>query len=247
MKKNIIASDVAKLVNGSKYILLGTLFTLSGTAQAATVFIDGDDVRFTYDDSTLFGSANVVGNSIFFLPTSFSASANDDDGAVITNATLNVEIEVITPGFQIETLGLFESGDYYLDGVGASADVQGMFAVTSLEKSDTSGLFPMPYREEQLFSTGALADTAGVLTEWDVNAGIDLTTISGWNSDTYVKATMENILSVTTLNHGEKAFVEKKFGGVGITVNEVPVPAAVWLFGSGLLAITGIMRRKNRS
>jgi hypothetical protein len=33
-------------------------------------------------------------------------------------------------------------------------------------------------------------------------------------------------------------------GTVGIDVNIVPVPAAVWLFGSGLLGLVGIARRK---
>jgi len=31
---------------------------------------------------------------------------------------------------------------------------------------------------------------------------------------------------------------------VGAAINAVPVPAAVWLFGSGLLGLIGIARRK---
>ena len=34
------------------------------------------------------------------------------------------------------------------------------------------------------------------------------------------------------------------FDNVSMTVNEVPVPAAVWLFGSGLLGLIGVARRK---
>ena len=33
--------------------------------------------------------------------------------------------------------------------------------------------------------------------------------------------------------------------GTEVTVNVVPVPAAVWLFGSGLLGLVGIARRRN--
>jgi hypothetical protein len=37
------------------------------------------------------------------------------------------------------------------------------------------------------------------------------------------------------------------YGGIPIvgTITSVPLPAAVWLFGSGLLGLVGIARRKN--
>ena len=36
------------------------------------------------------------------------------------------------------------------------------------------------------------------------------------------------------------------FGGTSVTINStvVPVPAAVWLFGSGLLGLVGVARRR---
>lgn len=232
--------------NVSRKLVLSSLILLAPfQVNSATITMYGDDVSFTFDDATLFGEANVIGNSIFFLPTSFSALSQNGDGAVSTNQTLNIEIEATTAGFNIETLGLYESGDYKLSGTDASADVQGMFAATSLTKLDPSSFLGLqPYREEQLFSTGSLADTAGVLTQWSASASIDLASISGWGSDTLLTATVENLLSVNTLNLGEDAFLEKKFGGIGIVVNAVPVPAAIWLFGSGLIGLVGLARRK---
>ena len=35
-------------------------------------------------------------------------------------------------------------------------------------------------------------------------------------------------------------------GDVGVAVSSVPVPAAMWLFGSGLLGLMGVARRKHR-
>ena len=36
------------------------------------------------------------------------------------------------------------------------------------------------------------------------------------------------------------------FNGATVTVNAIPVPAAVWLFGSGLLGLVGVARRRSR-
>lgn len=211
--------------------------------EAAVVTIDGDDVSFTYDDATLFGPANIIGNSIFFLPTTFKAESLNGIGAVTENQTLNITIEAITAGYAIDSFLLQESGDYKLNGSGASSNVNGMLAVTSLTKT-TGVTFPMPFREEQFFDTGALADTAGAPASWSTGAGIDLGTITGWEQDTKVTVTIENLLTATTLNNGEQAFVEKKFGGVGLSINPIPVPAAVWLFGSGLIGLVGVARRR---
>lgn len=36
------------------------------------------------------------------------------------------------------------------------------------------------------------------------------------------------------------------YNGASINVNEVPLPAAVWLFGTGLLGLAGVARRRNQ-
>ena len=44
-------------------------------------------------------------------------------------------------------------------------------------------------------------------------------------------------------DYGYKAM---KLGQYGIEISQVPVPAAAWLFGSGLLGLAGIARRRSR-
>ena len=39
-------------------------------------------------------------------------------------------------------------------------------------------------------------------------------------------------------------FAENNSGAFQVTIEPVPVPAAVWLFGSGLIGLIGIARRK---
>ena len=60
---------------------------------------------------------------------------------------------------------------------------------------------------------------------------------------------VENILSAYTQSGDDgalQAFIEKKSVGVEVDIitTVIPVPAAIWLFGSGLLSLVGMARRK---
>ena len=106
----------------SKALAAGLLLLVSALSHSAPVTIMGDDLIFTYDDSTLFGTANVIGNSIFFLPTNFIAQAANDDGAVQVTDTVDIEIQVKEgSSYLMDNFQLFESGDYLLNGSSASA------------------------------------------------------------------------------------------------------------------------------
>jgi hypothetical protein len=56
---------------------------------------------------------------------------------------------------------------------------------------------------------------------------------------------IQNDLTAISSVENESALIQKKFEGVGLVINPVviPVPAAVWLFGSAL-GLLGWMRRK---
>lgn len=226
-------------------ILGSALLCACLSAQAATVTLTGDDVQFTYDDASVFGTASVVGNSIFFLPTNFKAESLNGDGVDTANATLQIRIEVITDGFALRELHLLEQGDYLLNGAGASVQQSGQLAVTSL--TQTCGSF-FPCRSTDLFDAGPLT-VQGALTEWSANAAVDLGDDPAWGSDTRVDIQLENLLTATTLNPavGEQAFIEKKFAAVGLLLEPIaiPVPAAFWLFGSALVGL--MLRRRARN
>ena len=226
------------------------LLMASAIAQSAQVTQCGTDVCFVYDDATLFGTGTVIDNNIFFLPTEFSAESLNGEGAVTANETLNVQVYSVTSGYEMTNFALVEQGVYVLNGANSTVDVQGMFAVTSNTTLDPSTalppLFPdgvSPYRTENLFSGGVL-DTQGTLTQWDIGTAISLADTAGWGSDTDVTVTIENLLTATTLENGEQAFIEKKIGAVGIIVNPIPIPAAAWLFMSGLGLLGWVKRRQ---
>ena len=61
-------------------------------------------------------------------------------------------------------------------------------------------------------------------------------------------STLLSLAFRSTLNQGS---IDESWGVdnlvISQTVNAVPVPAAVWLFGSGLLGLVGVARRKSQS
>ena len=74
-------------------------------------------------------------------------------------------------------------------------------------------------------------------------------TSSMWNNISSIELSLDSMLGATTLANGEQAFNQSKLVGGGMVTVEttvVPVPAAVWLFGSGLLALAGFCRRATK-
>ena len=224
--------------------LAGTMaiLTAASTAQAALVQIMGDDLIFEYDDSTLFGVASVVGNSIFFNPTTFKAESLDGTGTGFTTATINIETWVKNGSNYVMAGGsLLENGDYLLLGSNSSVSLSGQLRATSLTQGP-------PFQTADFIQTSGPLDTVGSLSAWDASAAVDFGTVAGWDTDSHVRFTVENLLIASTSVSGELAFIEKKFAGLGVTVlPEVPLPGAAWLFGSALLGLAGIQRRRKSS
>jgi len=223
----------------SSLLVLG--MTVSMASSAATVTLIGDDVDFTFEDSTLFGTGNVVGNSLFFMPTDFKALSENGAGAVNIIRTLDITV-VAKGGYDITSLGMFEEGDYRSDGVDASVSASGRLGVTSL--TTNCGSFGLPCKDSSIFNVTGLGDTGLSTVGWTGSTSVDLADTAGWGSDTDLKISFQNDLSANTLNNGETAFIEKKFGAIGLVVNPIPVPAAFWLFGSGLIGLAAVARRK---
>jgi len=219
------------------------LFLFAASANAAIVTINGDNVSFTYDDSSLYGEATVFGNTIFFQPTTFKAESLNGAGLVTTSESLDITIEALAPPLVMSGYQLAENGDYKIDGAGASVSSVGEITVDS----QTSA-----FSDSVSFGAGALT-TQGALTAWSAATSLSLGATAGWDTDTKVIMTLSNTLSADSQNIGvgETAFIEKKFEGsaVGITINMtpsvVPVPGAVWLFGSAL-GLLGWVKRKRR-
>jgi hypothetical protein len=140
--------------------------------------------------------------------------------------SLDITISSITPGFQLSTIGLIESGDYQITNFGGNPSVRATGTLSGGGKSDS-------------FDTGVL-NTPTNSAKWDGAAEINDLAL-----DTVV-VTITNELEATTSNAGDLANIANKVtgGSVGLIVKPVPVPAAAWLFGSGILGMAAAARRR---
>lgn len=230
-----------KLLQRSCGLIAAISLAISSTAHSAVVSVLGDDLIFTYDNATQFGLATVVGNAIFFFDVDFEAQSVGTQGTVIDSDFVNIAIEVQSgSSFVIDNFQLFELGDYILDGASASVSAEAQLSITSL-----TGACPFPCTMAPIFSAGPL-NTVGPLTEWTINGIADLDNVAEWGSDTAVNAKIQNTLTAESTVFGDSAFIVKKTGALGIqVVAEVPLPAGVWLFASGLLGLVSFRSKKN--
>ena len=204
----------------------------------------GDTVIFKYVGTSstmgLFGTIEVVGDSIVATPTNFRAESLNGAGSVSVND--NGAIQVIAKsGYQIDGVNILERGDYLMSGAGTSVDVAGWVDVW-----DWNNLWG-PSVQQTLAISGDLTINDGAIHTWTGATSFDLTG-TNWDGINYIGLQLQNNLLASTAAFGETAWIEKKLVGGGIDLSVittvVPVPAAVWLFGSGLIGLIGVARRK---
>jgi len=220
-----------------------SLFSICTVSNAATVHLAGDTVDFYYDDSqpgmAAYGTLSAIGNSIFAQSVNLSADAANGSSTSI-NALGSITI-VAHSGYSFDFMQVAQVGDYSASGTGASIGVSGTLFVEDSSNSSTSSISSL--------SVSGLGLHDGQTHEWQASTGFDLSTAT-WSNTNSIKLSLDTVLSASTSSNGELAFTESKFVGGGMVTIEtsaVPVPAAVWLFGSGLLGLASIARRSNKT
>ena len=198
--------------------------TLSaGVAQAATLGTNGDLESGAFDGSwVVFPNA---GTTTIITPGSASswageASANN----VPTGATMkfaNVGAGLLTPG-QAFTVDFDWKGN---NGIGGVIDIRvfselsgGGVSKTDILAGGTGAGLAADWANFGLVNLTTGADVSGGVT-------VEFTAICGADAGCFSNLAIDNVT-------------------VTADVSAVPVPAAVWLFGSGLLGLVGVARRK---
>ena len=141
-------------------------------------------------------------------------------------ASTDGDINFLLGDLQGGTLAMFDDSDPSYSGV-----------FIDIPLASTVGISGPVNSNNDYLATNSLGDTPLTLTGSN-NFILGLNDGSGWISDSAIVSLGANAYSVTFATGANVIEVDVQ------VVPAVPVPAAVWLFGSGLIGLVGIARRK---
>ncbi len=169
----------------------------------------------------------------------------------VTGELLNVSGSDITPGgsgtppapsLGVSDVGLFLNAKILGQDFGFLAPTLGsaagnFFGVASISRTDltNNGMFTIHFPVLELQWAGSI-DVPGT-----VNGGIDFDCNT---TNYYIRCTSEYLGQAAEGSSGLIIGNYLQWELAGSTPSTLPVPAAVWLFGSGLLGLIGLARRK---
>ena len=191
---------------------------MEGPMDGFDDYLIGDNVRYDFQTS-LFGTPTIDGDTLMFTPSDFDATAVGP-GSAEEGETFLIKITSLN-GLALDTVNIAESGDYQI--------INGMYMGTSVT-----------------WALGTFIDGVNPILSDDTTSAPGFNT---WGTEhthedlaaESVILTVQNQLFATASSVGSFAKIEKK--NLDITTTVVPVPAAVWMFGS-VLATLGLFRRK---
>ena len=100
--------------------------------------------------------------------------------------------------------------------------------------ADEEGSWNLASTDDPYAEWGAMSEDWTTLGDWDAN-------LAGYNEELLADGQIEGINAITWFSGDPNAyFLDVPFA------QAVPIPAAVWLLGSGLLSLVGIKRRVER-
>ena len=190
--------------------------------------------------TTFAGVASAVPVTIDFddtLPTYFGLDTYQEDGFTLTsnvpdgtlidvNNVVRGNLGVFSGGTNSQSLFWGANGTTSI--ISLSADSGASFDLLALDSSSVGNL------SGQLTITGSLAVGGTTQQILNLNGALSTYSLSG----------MTGLSSVDISFDGSAEF--PPFDLDNIQLSMIPVPAAVWLFGSGLIGLVGWSRRRSR-
>ena len=233
-------------------VAAGTASLYALPSSATVISYCGPNLCFEYDDAqaavALYGLPNFVGDDAYFTPNVFRAQSADGVGLhspfgntdFVDGTFVFSRVYTVNPNNEISGILAYEEGDYeinyadgevhgdlYLRALGLNAVEPTVVATDSVDFVGNSGGNQLWSMTANLFPAASLTQIANNITLTIQNQ------LSAFTSDTTAGS--------------EYAYIEKKLIleiNTLIPVNNVvPVPAAVWLFGSAI-GLLGVARRR---
>jgi|SRR5882672_5503829 len=214
----------------------------AGTANATLVTLSGANVDFLIEDTqpglALYGGMpTVAGDSLLFFPTTFRAESNNAAGAVSVDATIHFELRSRNAtNIDLSNVSVSEFGDYFITpGSGGSVSAVAQLGAINLQAANPPGSF-----RQDVQQTGSLTATGA--NPWTLVTDIDFRQV--WLTPTdRVALDLQNNLSATSVLNPSEAWIQKKFQGMIVDVQVVPVPPALPLLLSGVAGLAFLRRR----
>ena len=210
---------------------------------------------------------------VLFFPTianaatitfSFTGGATEPAAGTKTFTESGVQLDVTAQGAIDTSLGsvLVTKNS---SGLGVNSSFDGVSDLGTFDSTPSTGATSVEERLVFTFTTSAplvkllgvdLLSSSG--TPWGLNDNLDLyadgTQVLGPDFDPVVTATgvwdVTGAADVTFTSSFAIALTNNSLEEItriqSITIETIPIPAAVWLFGSGLLGLVGVARRKAR-
>lgn len=262
MKKTVLASAMA--------IVLG-----NGAAQAGQVYDFAGSFTF-YDASGALSSTDTNVSGTFTMPdaTNPNGSGQFTTSQLFQGYTWVADVDTMfgydTNGAATQTFSYsWTNKDFFQSGVGVTSCRTGV--VIDGCAGVSGNLLTSVTRGYSFDLTNAGQFGSGVFFDWSVNTDIPvLATLQIINDPTTSGGVLQVVSfdgRVSAINQAasEPAYIGSPdslpgnrmlvgpfpnqtpaFGGT-LTPAPIPVPAAVWLFGSGLLGLVGVARRRKQS
>ena len=206
----------------TKVLLASLLFGLSAVAQSAVVtfsdITDGNGTSAYFDPATTTpdgGDGNVLNIGL----DSFLA---DGSSGATTSAVDTISMVITAPdGYVITSVTYSETGT--VETTNGVATASGSIVADGIPSN---------------FLT-VIAAPGTAVGGWGIDAG----PVAIANKQS-IAVSITNSLFAFSFSPQEIALIEKTDATLTVEIAEVPLPAAAWLFGSALIALVSIQRRK---